>query len=304
MNVFVIVVTYNGMQWYDRCFSSLRVSEIPLNVVSIDNASSDDTVNYLKSNFHENYMIESATNLGFGQANNKGIRYALDNGADYVFLLNQDAWIEPNTIAELVKIHQSNPTYGILCPIHLNANRTAIEKDLLHWIADYKVTDSTFLSDLYCKQKLKDIYRTSYVNAAAWLIPKNTLKTIGGFDPVFFHYGEDDNYISRARYHGLYIGLCPSITVCHDTERRLEVTSDIQKNSWKKELLIDITNIYQETNITFLLMYHIRKIIILLCTAQIKSAKYMYARFRLLVVYKKQAKASKKQNKCIGPSWL
>ena len=120
---------------------------------------------------------------------------------NYVFLLNQDAWIEPNTISDLINIHQLNKTYGILSPMHINAERNAIEKGLMHYIADYKLTDPKLIDDLYW-DRLDDVYNTHYVNAAAWLLPRKTLEMIGGFDPIFFHYGEDDNYMNRVLYHG------------------------------------------------------------------------------------------------------
>ena len=78
----VIVVTYNGLQWYDRCFSSLRQSNVPVSTVVVDNASNDGTVAYIKEHFPEIHLIESDKNLGFGGANNIGIRYALDQGCD------------------------------------------------------------------------------------------------------------------------------------------------------------------------------------------------------------------------------
>ena len=112
--VFVIVVTYNGMEWYERCFSSFRSSTIPVTTVVVDNDSQDGSVDYIRREFPEIVVIKSPENLGFGKANNIGIRYALDHGADYVFLLNQDAWIDPDALERLVSIHKKHPEYGLL----------------------------------------------------------------------------------------------------------------------------------------------------------------------------------------------
>ena len=71
MKIFSIIVTYNGMRWYDRCLGSLRNSELPVETIVIDNASSDDSVNYIKANFPEVHLIESNENLGFAKANNQ-----------------------------------------------------------------------------------------------------------------------------------------------------------------------------------------------------------------------------------------
>ncbi len=119
MKIYAIIVTYNGMHWYDRCLGSLRESEIPVDTIVIDNASSDDSVAYIKEHFPEVHLIESKENLGFAKANNIGMRKALDDGADYVFLLNQDAWVERNTLTELIKSFRDNDSVGIAAPITL-----------------------------------------------------------------------------------------------------------------------------------------------------------------------------------------
>ena len=59
MKIFAIIVTYKGQQWYDRCFTSLRNSSIPVQTIVVDNASDDGTVEYIRENFPEIHLIES-----------------------------------------------------------------------------------------------------------------------------------------------------------------------------------------------------------------------------------------------------
>ena len=98
MTIFAIIVTHNGMRWADRCFGSLRTSTLPVSTIVIDNASTDGIADHLESHFPEVELIKSTENLGFAKANNIGILKAYNAGADFVMLLNQDAWIEPNTL--------------------------------------------------------------------------------------------------------------------------------------------------------------------------------------------------------------
>ena len=210
--VFIIIVTYKGNRWYDKCFGSLRESTVPVQTIVVDNTPGDEDVEYIKAQYPEVHLIKTSENLGFGRANNLGMRYALDRGCDYVFLLNQDAWIEPETIEALVKIADKHPEYGILSPIHLNAERTSINMSL--GIGAHHRNDK-LMSDIYL-DRVKDVYETNFVNAAAWLLPRNTLETVGGFDPIFKHYEEDDNYLNRVIYHKLKIGVCPSTRIVHD----------------------------------------------------------------------------------------
>ena len=208
--IYAIVVTYNGKKWYDRCLGSLRDSETPVKTIVIDNASSDGTVEYIKAHFPNVHLIESKENLGFAKANNIGIQYAIDNNADYVFLLNQDAWIEKDTLTELLRTFEDNENVGIASPIHLNGGHTGLDKKFAHYMGE------EFASDAFL-QKTKHYYRRPFINAAAWLIGRSCIETVGGFDTLlFFHYGEDDNYCQRVLYHGLNIIANTRCTICHD----------------------------------------------------------------------------------------
>ena len=228
MNIFAIVVTYNGMQWADRCFSSLERSELPVQTIAIDNASTDGTPDYIKSHFPSVHLVESHENLGFAKSNNIGFRYALDHGADYVFLLNHDAWIFPNTLQALVQTMEAHPDCGIASPIHLNGDSTAIDRRFC------SALPPSFTSDLYYNH-LQPIYELDHCNAAAWLISAACLKKIGGFDTsLFIHYGEDDNYCQRVHYHHLRILLNPTSTICHDRVSR--DLDDSSRQMWKETI--------------------------------------------------------------------
>ena len=302
-NIFVIVVTYNGKQWYDQCFNSLRNSELPVQTVVIDNASSDGTVSYIRTNFTEVHILASDVNLGFGQANNKGMRYALDHGADYVFLLNQDAWIEPNTISGLVGVHKKHFEYGILSPIHLSADKSSIEKGLLGFLTYHKHINLELISDFYIGLK-KDVYNVREVNAAAWLLPRQTIETVGGFDPIFYHYGEDDNYLSRVLYHGLKVGLVPSVTICHDTEREL-MRNKKQERSFEKWLLQRSCDIlYADNHIDIMIREYCKLAFVKMTTLHWFTFKENYNNAYFLIRNRKRIINSRVLNKQIGETWL
>ena len=78
------------MKWLQNCLEAIKKSTYPVDTIVIDNGSTDSTVLFIKSNYPEVHLVESGKNLGFGQANNVGMRYALEQNADYVYLLNQD----------------------------------------------------------------------------------------------------------------------------------------------------------------------------------------------------------------------
>lgn len=203
-NVWVIIVTYNGERWIEKCLSSLRLSEAPLKVVIVDNSSTDRTLQIVMDSYPECILIETGENLGFGRANNIGISKALAQGAEYIFLLNQDTWIEPNTLTVLTETYQRIADAGILSPIHLDGTGKKLDLNFLKYMQEEGTPN--FLSDAVLN-KLEGYYDTAFVNAAAWLLSRQCIQKVGGFDPVFPHYGEDIDYVKRVFHNGLRVGV-------------------------------------------------------------------------------------------------
>lgn len=235
-NIFVIIVTYNGMKWIERCLNDVLSSDIPIHVILVDNGSTDETVDFIKSTYPDLELIKSTTNAGFGQANNIGIQKALESKADYVFLLNQDGYIEKDTIRKLVEFHQSHPDYGILSPQQMNGDGSALDKSFENIVLSKKCIINTFTdSDTL-------IYDVYFVMAAFWLMPVKCIEKTGLFDPVFFHYGEDSDYLSRVRYHGFKIGVVMNSTGYHDRHERAVPDFQQIKNYYASQLAT-LTNI-------------------------------------------------------------
>jgi GT2 family glycosyltransferase len=250
MNVAVIIVTYNGIKWIDKCINSLINSSIPLNIIVIDNGSTDETQDALKK--YNIQFIPSSENLGFAKANNKGISLAIQQNCNYVFLLNQDAWVEKNTIETLINIAASNPEFGVLSPMHLNGSYTALDIKFTDYLMPQNCKN--LVSDMYIN-KLKSLYEAIFVNAAAWLIPVDCIKKVGLFEPFFFLYGEDNNYLQRIRHHKFKIGITPTCTICHDREIR-EGKLNINTKNWVRAesliLLLDISRSLKITSLLFI----------------------------------------------------
>jgi len=87
--VATIIVTYNGSQWIRRCLEHLLHSSVASHIIILDNKSTDDTIEILKSFLENIELIKLSSNLGFGGANNIGIQRALELGYSHIFLLNQ-----------------------------------------------------------------------------------------------------------------------------------------------------------------------------------------------------------------------
>ena len=207
-------MTYNGMKWVDHCLQSLQQSYLPIQPVVIDNGSTDGTRDHLPAHYPDVVWLPQDENLGFGQANNLGLRYALYNNADYALLLNQDAWINPEMIVQLLRFddHES-----ILSPIHLNGEGSDFDSNFRQNTIS-RSSDILNLRELRQGDKLKP-FEARAVAAACWLLPIEIVRKVGGFNPLFFQYGEDHNYLDRAFYHGFRLKVVPTTFACHDREQ-------------------------------------------------------------------------------------
>lgn len=224
-SILTIIVTYNGMKWMDRCLRSVSESSMKVDILIVDNGSTDGTQEFIKNNYPDITFIQSQENLGFGKANNIGLQYAVDKCYDYVYLLNQDAWVEANTFETLILINKSRPEFGILSPVQIQGNGHKMDANFHKNVAT-RTMQRSFLEDLYFNN-VADVYEVADVMAAHWLISKECLLATGGFSPAFRHYGEDDNFVDRAKYHGYKVGIVPSTKAVHDRETRKETPASL-----------------------------------------------------------------------------
>lgn len=218
----VIIVTYNAINWLHKCLSSVYY-DTNCDVFIVDNGSTDSTQQYILNNFPKTKFVQSHENIGFGKANNIGIKYAIENNYKYVYLLNQDAWILPDTIETLINIQKRHPEYGILSPIQLQANMRYMDNNFAQIVCSYN-SNKNIISDLYFNNR-SEVYPVPFVMAAHWLVSMDCLCNVGGFSPTFPHYGEDNNYIDRALFHGYKVGIIPDCIGIHDRENR-EISAD------------------------------------------------------------------------------
>lgn len=241
--ILVIIVTFNGINWLDRCLFSLVNSEHKVDAIIIDNGSSDGTQKYIQKHFPKFILKQSKTNLGFGGANNIGLKYALLNEYDYVYLLNQDAWIYPNTVSELIKASKANPDFGIISPLQYCGDEESLDSGFEHI---YKSV---------AKQNI-DTIEVPFIMAAHWFIPSSVIKVIGGFSPTFFHYGEDNNFIDRLHYYGYKVGVAKAARAVHDRQNRpvsREKSMYLKKTSSLIRLSSPLHPIWESTLSSFVL---------------------------------------------------
>jgi len=218
--VFVIIVTYNGARWIDKNITSLLQSAYPVHIIVVDNKSTDNSVALLRQ-YPEIDLILSEENLGFGKANNIAMKKAMDEGADYLFLLNQDAWVFEDTIGSLVS-KMKLPMCGIMSPKHFSGDGITPDAGFETYYSKKHVDITSF-----------NVAIVPFVNAAAWMLSRACVEKVGYFEPLFGHYGEDRNYCDRVAYHGFTIGIDNDSKIIHDRVITRNYNKDLTQSKYK-----------------------------------------------------------------------
>lgn len=260
MFIYTVIVTFNSIKWIDKVINSLNRSSKETKMIIVDNGSRDGTTELIDKNHPKIQLVKLEENLGFSKANNLGIEIAINNNADFVFLLNHDAWVEDDTIDKLTKTALKNPEYGVFSPIHLNGKGDKLDENFSYFVGPKFCPN--LINDFYLGNKLKEVYESKFVNAAAWLISRRCLEKVGGFNPIFQMYGEDDNYVQRLKYHSFKLGIVPHCKIFHDREARpLSIHKKNDYENYKRAVLLKYSDPNNSKNIIREYRYLLFKII-------------------------------------------
>jgi GT2 family glycosyltransferase len=215
-DVTTIVVNWNLKEETTRCLESLEKSSLSTRVVLVDNGSLDGSAPYLEERFPELDIIRLQSNIGFGRACNLAIQRALaENRSQYIFLLNNDAFIHPQALFRLVEAAQSNPTAGILGPkIYYRQDPSQI------WYAGARRRRGVLAAadtgrGQIDKGQFETTRKVDYVFGAAMLIQREVFERVGFFDERFFIYLEDLDFCLRAQQAGFSPLFVPQAHVWH-----------------------------------------------------------------------------------------
>lgn len=207
--VFIIILNYNGKDTIRKCLDSVFYSDYPnLEVVLVDNNSDDGSLEIAKNAYPKFHFIKNEKNAGFSQGNNIGIRFALEKMADYVFLLNNDATLEKNTLSILIQEAEKSEA-GVFSPLIFDRNGKI-------WFSRGKIKWSRMRNiHLRNQPKNETPYSTEYVTGCAMLVKKEVFKKIGLLSDNYFLYYEDADFSLRAKKGGFGCRVVPGARVIH-----------------------------------------------------------------------------------------
>lgn len=225
--IFIVIVNYNGKNVIDRCLQSVFSQRYKnIGVVVVDNDSQDGSLEFARRRYSRVHYIAGKKNRGFGGGANLGISFAMLRGAEYIFILNNDAWIEEDTLQILVRKQQEQDNTLLLSPIILNDSGDIwFCGGRIDW---WRMRATHTMRDKALVGRPCNI-PTEYVSGCAFLAHKNFFKTVGNFDERFFLYYEDVDLSVRARRKGFLPSIALEATAHHSEKSN---TTNPRKVYW------------------------------------------------------------------------
>ncbi len=226
MDLSIIIVNYNVKVFLQNLLDSIQKasSGIQTEVIIVDNASDDGSIEFLREKYPQIKLIVNKTNLGFGKANNIGLKEAKGK---YILLINPDAIVAEDTFSKMIEFFNQTPDAGLAgCKI-LNPDGT-LQLPCRRsfpgpWTSFTKVTG---LSTLFPKSKIFARYNLTYldenqtyevdaISGSFMMMRKEVYDKVGGFDEQFFMYGEDLDLCYRIQKAGHKVYYVHSTQIIH-----------------------------------------------------------------------------------------
>lgn len=223
-SVWAVVVGYNHVDDTRECLQSLVAGGFPAGrVVFVDNRSSDDSAGIVRREFPAAAVILMAENVGFARGYNVGMAHALAQGAEFVFILNNDTVVDAHTVDRLVADARAHPEAGVFAPKIFYYDH----KDVV-WSAGSRYR--RFPPAVVLRRtegpddgRYDDAPELEFITTCALLFPRAFLDKVGLLDANFFILHDDYDLSIRARQAGFAIRLVPAAHLWHKVSKSTQV---------------------------------------------------------------------------------
>jgi GT2 family glycosyltransferase len=214
--VYIIILNWNGIKDSIECLESVfKLNYSYFNVILVDNASEDNSIDIISTKYPQVHIIENKKNLGFAGGNNIAIRYAMEHSAEYVWLLNNDTVVEPDSLLNIVALADLSPDISMVSPlIYYYEDQTKKQ-----FIGSYVDLQSLSVDYPDRNTQSNSIYKYSGKNVCLWgtalLIKTDVIKSIGYLKEEYFAYWEDTEYSLRSIKNGYRCAVCYTAKIYH-----------------------------------------------------------------------------------------
>lgn len=240
--VSIIVLNMNGKRYLENCMKSLSNISYPnYEMILVDNASTDDSVDFIRKNYPEVKIIKNKENLGFAEASNIGVK---ESKGEYLLFLNNDTKVEPDFLDKLVLRIEKDSTIG-MCQSKL---LLMDDPKRLDAVGSY-FTPSGFLDHVGLGEEDRGQYDQEREifspKGACMIIRRSLFERLGGFDKDFFAYFEESDLAWRVWLAGYRIVYVPQSVIYHRVGATTQNLSFpfIQYHSYKNRICSLIKNL-------------------------------------------------------------
>lgn len=237
--VVTVILNTNRKDDTLACLASLASSTYARNhIIVLDNASSDGSVEAVTSGFPQAEVVHLRENLGYAGNNNVGIVLALERGAEWVLVLNEDTILAPDCIQRLVDAGESEALVGMVGPLVLHADEPEVIQS-----AGGRLTRRW--DAVHIGQNMDNTCRfttprhVDWLSGCALLVRRQLIDSIGLLDERFFYYWEEVDWCLRARFSGWTLILEPRAELWHKgVQRDYEPTPNVAYYNTRNRLLL------------------------------------------------------------------
>jgi hypothetical protein len=241
----MVVLTWNQRDLTLDCLASLAEMTYPadrLDLIVVDNGSADGTAEAIRDQFPQVVVLENEENLGFAAGNNVGIRHAMEHGADYVMLLNNDTVVDPHMLTYLIDVAESDPEIGVVGPKMLYFD----PPDVI-WCAGNSIEWERGAALVRLQAEERDtgadeaLAEVDYVTGCGVCLRREVIEQVGMLDPRFFIYYEESDWCLRASKAGWRVLYVPQARLWHKVSAAMGVASPATDYYMKRNVLLFIT---------------------------------------------------------------
>jgi GT2 family glycosyltransferase len=237
--VVAVVLNTNRRVETLACLDSVeRLAPARCQVVVLDNASTDGSVESIAEAFPEIEVHRLSTNRGYAGNNNVGIDLAISRGADWILLLNEDVVLAPDCLSELLAVAASEPSIGAVGPTVYHADEPAVIQSAggrldRQWAARHRGQGERE------RGQFTEPCSVDWLSGCALMLRRTALDEVGRLDERFFYYWEEVDLCLRISATGRSIVQVPSARVWHSGVRRGgRPGADVTYYSTRNQLLL------------------------------------------------------------------
>jgi len=225
MDVSIVIVNWNTCQITCDCLKSVyrQTGNINFEVIVVDNASTDGSVDVVKVQFPQVILIENNENRGFAAANNQGITRAKGR---YVLLLNSDTVVLGNAIAKIVSFADNKSDVAVVGCRVLNPDGTLQQTCSMFPSILNMLLSTTYLYKLFPRSRFfgrehmswwdrADVREVDVVTGCFMLVRQDAVRKVGSMDERFFMYGEETDWCYRFSQAGWKVMFAPGGEIIH-----------------------------------------------------------------------------------------